>query len=284
MSVMKVRGIAIAYEIIGERGPWVALATGGRSAYNEFIPLARKIAAGGYRVVLHDRRNCGASDVALDASESEDEHRVSDWHALLQELAATPTFLGGSSSGARMSLRYAVRYPALVRALLLMRVTGGAFQAQRLPENYYSIFIRAAEQGGMAAVCAMDHFKACIAARPENGTMLMAMQPKDFIEVMSRWREALVKGTDLAVAGVSAAELAGIKAPTIIIPGNDKIHNNASGRVAQQLIPGAKLHELPIKDTGADIVPYPEWAPHESEIAKTYVDFMNGVIGSGAAR
>ena len=34
----------------------VALVTGGRRGYDEFTPLARRLAAQGYRVVLHDRR------------------------------------------------------------------------------------------------------------------------------------------------------------------------------------------------------------------------------------
>ncbi len=282
MPYANVRGIAIKYEILGDKGPWVALASGGRSPYAEIIGVAKKLADHGFRVVLHDRRNCGGSEIALDASESEDEHRVSDWHALLTHLGATPTFLGGSSSGARMSLRYAVRYPHLVSGLLLMRVTGGPFQAERLPENYYSQFIRAAEQGGMEAVAAMDHWKALIAARPENRDILLKMPVKHFVDVMTKWRAALVAGGDLPVAGVTAAELAAIKAPTIVIPGNDKIHNNASGRVAQKAIPGAKLHELPIEDTGADIVPFPQWAPHEAEIARTFADFMKSV-GAKAA-
>lgn len=282
MPYQTVRGIAIKYEIVGNSGPWVALAAGGRTAYDEFLPLARKIAAKGYRVVMHDRRNCGGSEVAIDPSESEDEHRVSDWHALLSELGATPTFMGGSSSGARMSMRYAVRYPKLVRGLLLMRVTGGAFPAKRLPENYYTIFIKAAEQGGMEAVCAMDHWKGVIAARPQNGDILRQMPPKRFIENMTAWRTKFLEGVDYPVAGLTDQELAGIKAPTIIIPGNDKVHNNASGKAAQQRIPGAKLHELPIKDEGADIVPYPQWAPHEDEIARVYTDFMAAAIKAGA--
>jgi hypothetical protein len=44
------------------------------------------------------------------------------------------------------------------------------------------------------------------------------------------------------------------------------------------------LHELPIKDTGADIVPFPEWKPHEDEIVSVFADFMNGVIAAGATR
>ncbi len=274
MPVAKVRGIDIKYEIIGSKGPWVALATGGRSAYDEFVPLARLIADEGFRVVLHDRRNCGGSQIGLDASESEDEHRVSDWHALLTQLGATPTFLGGSSSGARMALMYAVRYPQLVSGLLLMRVTGGAFPAKRLPENYYSIFISAAQDGGMEAVAAMDHWKAVIAARPDNGTILREMGAAKFIDVMSKWRDAFVAGVDYSVAGLTDAELGAITAPTIVIPGNDKVHNGASGKIAHKLIPGSKLHELPITDDGAELVPYADWKPQEAEIARTYVDFM----------
>ena len=284
MPTAHVRGIAITYEIIGREGPWVALATGGRNPYGEFVSLSRKIAAQGFRVVLHDRRNCGASEVALDTSESEDEHRVSDWQALLGQLGATPAFMGGSSSGCRMALRYFMRDPKLVRGLLLLRVTGGAYPAKHLPENYYGQFIRVAEHGGMAAVCAMDHWKACIAARPENGRILMSMPPERFIAVMTAWRTEFLKGVDLPVIGMSAAELAAIKVPTIIIPGNDKVHSSASGKLAASLIPGARLHELPLEDTGAELVWFSEWAAHEDEMATVFVDFMRKTLAAGTAR
>jgi hypothetical protein len=56
MPIAKVRGVNIFYQVIGDRGPWVALITGGRRGHDEFVPLATKLAQGGYRVVLHDRR------------------------------------------------------------------------------------------------------------------------------------------------------------------------------------------------------------------------------------
>jgi pimeloyl-ACP methyl ester carboxylesterase len=276
MPYAQVRGIAIRYEIVGASGPWVALSTGGRSGYAEFLPLAGKIAGAGFRVVLHDRRNCGASEVALDDSQSEDAHRVDDLHELLLQHDAAPVFVGGSSSGARMSLLYCLRHPSRVRGLLLMRVTGGAYPAAQLPENYYGQFIRAAEQGRMDAVCAMDHWKACIAARPENRAKLASAER--FIAIMSRWREMFMQGADLPVMGITDDELRSIRVPTIIIPGNDKIHSGPSGRAAHRLIPGSKLHELPIADTGADLVPFTDWAPHEDEIARVYVDFMREVL------
>ena len=42
----------------------------------------------------------------------------------------------------------------------------GAFAAGRLPENYYGMFIKAAKEGGMAAVCATEQYQERIAANP----------------------------------------------------------------------------------------------------------------------
>ena len=61
---------------------------------------------------------------------------------------------------------FALKYPHDMRALLMWRVTGGAFAAERLAEQYYSQYIRAAETGGMAAVAASEHFAARIADNP----------------------------------------------------------------------------------------------------------------------
>ena len=70
----------------------------------------------------------------------------------MSQQGALPAFFGGGSSGARTSILFYLRHPQAVRGLLLLRVTGGEFAAGRLPENYYGQFIRAAEQGGMAAI------------------------------------------------------------------------------------------------------------------------------------
>ena len=130
MPVANVRGIALHYEVLGARGPWVSLSPGGRRALDAVKSLAQRIAAAGYRVLLHDRRNCGASDVVIDGAASEYEIWVEDLHALTAELDAAPLFIGGASSGCRLSVLFALRYPGLVRGLMLWRVTGGRFAAQ----------------------------------------------------------------------------------------------------------------------------------------------------------
>ena len=151
MPVTKINGVNIFYQVIGNQGPWVALITGGRRGHDEFVPLATKLANAGYRVVLHDRRNTGRSDVLIAGDVAEETLWLDDLHELLKQLNAIPTFIGGSSAGARTAMRYYVRFRNEVRGLLLMRVTGGAFAAGRLPENYYGMFIKEAERGGMAA-------------------------------------------------------------------------------------------------------------------------------------
>jgi pimeloyl-ACP methyl ester carboxylesterase len=260
--------------VLGERGPWVALVTGGRRGHEEFVPLACKIADVGHRVLLHDRRNTGASDVLIEGDEVEEAIWADDLSELLSRLGALPAFVGGSSSGARTSILLALRHPQAVRGLLLFRVTGGAFAAQRLPENYYGQFIRAAREGGMAAVCATQQYQERIAANPANRGRLVGMDPQRYIEVMTRWRDLFVAGAQLPVMGVSEAELRSIRVPTIVIPGNDKTHSSESGRACARLIPGAVLHELPISDQEVPLIPLEEWAPYEDEIARVFTEFM----------
>jgi pimeloyl-ACP methyl ester carboxylesterase len=280
MPVAKVHGLNIHYQVVGENGPWVTLTTGGRRGHQEFVALARKIAEGGYRVLLHDRRNTGASDILIDGEETEEAIWADDLHELLSQLGALPAFIGGSSSGARTSILFALRHPRAARGLLLLRVTGGAFAAQRLPEMYYDQFLRAAKQGGMAAVCATEQYKERFAANPANLERMKTKDPKRYIEVMSRWRDNFVAGAHLPVMGVTEAELRSIRVPTIVIPGNDRTHSSESGRVAHRMIAGSELHQLPITDQDVALIPFPEWAPYEDEIARVFVAFMKRIAAS----
>lgn len=274
MAFVKVRGIDINYEIIGDHGPWVALITGGRRGYREFVPLARKLAAGGFRVLLHDRRNTGASGMLLDDREVEEAVWADDLRELLGMVGGEPAFVGGSSSGARTAILFCLRHPQAVRGLLLLRVTGGAFAANRLPENYYGQFIRAAKEGGMAAVCATEAYRERIAANPEVRNVLMGMEPARFIEIMTRLRDLFVAGAHLPVMGVTEEELRSIDTPTIVIPGNDRTHSSESGLIAHRMIAGSELYRLPVEDQDVPLIPFEDWATHEDEIARALTGFM----------
>src|SRR3974390_533447 len=117
-----IRGVHINYEVIGERGPWIALTPGSRRPYAELKDLSRMLASAGYRVLLHDRRNCGASEVAFDGSASEHEVWSDDLYELGKQLGALPMYVGGSSAGARPPPLFSLRPPDGRRGTLFLGV------------------------------------------------------------------------------------------------------------------------------------------------------------------
>jgi pimeloyl-ACP methyl ester carboxylesterase len=274
MVLAIVRGITLNYEIIGDRGPAMALTPGGRNPLANVRAIAERMAAAGYRVLIHDRRNCGASDVAFEADTSEYDSCAADLHDLLKQLDMLPAIVGGSSSGARLALAFALRYPKDTKALLLWRVTGGAFAVKRLTEKYYDEFIRAAESGGMAAVCATEHFAELIRTRPSNRERLMAIEPKKFVALMQIWRKHFVAGADYPLIGASEAELRGLTVPTCIVPGNDLTHPGPAGTKAGALMPNAEVHVLFAEQKAVDVVPPEEWKPREADMTKIFADFL----------
>ena len=274
MPLTNVRGVNINYKVLGNHGPWVALSPGGRRDISGIELLAGKVAETGHRVVVFDRRNCGASDVVIDGQDSEYEIWADDIHELLRQLGALPAFIGGSSSGCRTSLLFALRHPDATRGLLLWRVTGGRFACERLAEEYYGQYIAAAKQGSMAKVCEMEHWKERIEARPQNRDALMKITPERFITVMSHWREYFLKGADLPVIGASEEELKSIKVPACIVPGNDNTHGRQTGENLGRLLPKSEVHILFPKHYDEPLSPREEWDEKAGEMAVLFGDFI----------
>ena len=273
MPVTNIRGVEINHEILGERGPFVALQPGGRRAGASLRSLAAKIAEAGYRVVLYDRRNCGASGIAIEG-ESENEEWAEDLHELLAGLDALPAYIGGSSSGCRLAMILALRRPEDVRGLLLWRVTGGAHAAERLTNQYYTSHIEAAEKGGMAAVSSMEHWTEVIKANPASRAKLMALGPQDFIARMVQWRRSFEAGADHPVIGLSPSELRRMTMPACIAPGSDPVHPRHAGEAAHRLMPNAEYHQV-VTDDHPDIdAAFADWDKKEGLLAATFIDFL----------
>jgi pimeloyl-ACP methyl ester carboxylesterase len=273
MPVTNIRDVDINYEILGERGPFVALQPGGRRAGAALRSLAAKIAEAGCRVIVHDRRNCGASGIAIEG-ESENDEWAEDLHELLARLDALPAYIGGSSSGCRLALILALRRPEDVRGLLLWRVTGGAFAAERLTNQYYTSHIEAAEKGGMAAVCAMEHWSEVIKVNPKARVGLMEMEPQDFIARMVQWRQSFQAGADHPVIGLSPSELRSMTMPACIAPGSDPVHPRNAGQAAHRLMPNAECHQV-VTDDHPDIeAAFADWDKKEGLLAATFIDFL----------
>jgi pimeloyl-ACP methyl ester carboxylesterase len=278
MAEAVVRGVSINYEVIGNGGPWIAFTPGSRRPFGELVDLSKAIAASGFRILLHDRRNCGASDVAFDGSASEHEIWADDLYALGKTLGALPMYVGGSSAGARLAILYAIRHPDGLRGLLLWRLTGGQEAVDRLAENYYGQYIDLAKAGGMQAISQSEHFSECIKAHPANRERLMRTDATEFIEVMTRWRDAFLRSANLPVVGATEADLGAITAPACLIAGNDVIHTPATARKVGSLIPDSELHDDVVeKRNDNDLLrewDRKEWRDAEARIAAIFTAFL----------
>lgn len=281
MPDAKIGNVVIHYKVVGDKGPWIALTPGSRRNYDELVSLSEEIAKHGYRVLLHDRRNCGRSEVGIEARGSESEIWADDLYELAKQIGATPIYAGGSSAGARLALLFALRHPDVVKGLLLWRVTGGQHAAQKLAHQYYGSFAEMAKTGGMEAVCASEHFAAGIKARPSNRGRLMTMKPEDFIAVMNVWRDNFLAAADLPVVGATEEQLRAMKIPACIVSGNDKVHTPATARKAASLIPGSEFHDDVVrKRADNDLLEswdQAEWKSKEGRLAEIFSAFLKKV-------
>jgi pimeloyl-ACP methyl ester carboxylesterase len=274
MPFASIRSVQIFYETFGDHGPWLALNSGGRNSHAEMAPFAKQIAEQGFRVLVHDRRNTGASQMLFEGTDGEEEIWADDLYALMQSLNALPAYFGGSSAGARLSMLMRRRHPEAVKGLLLMRVTGGAFAAGRLPNMYYLQFIKAAQENGMEGVCHTDWYKERLALNPSNRDYLMSLDPKDFIAQQEYWLSKFLQGPRSPVMGMENSELAQFNLPVLIVPGNDKTHASENGIAAHQLIPGSELYQLPTTDQDVDLIAFPLWNEFYPLLTKRFVEFM----------
>jgi pimeloyl-ACP methyl ester carboxylesterase len=273
-----VSSVELNFEVVGKDGPWVTLLPGGRRSLQEVAGLANLIADVGFRVLLHDRRNTGLSSVSIDGEGSEFEIWAEDLNELLGHLGIGSVSAIGSSSGCRVSTILTLRRPDLVNALVMMRVTGGAFAVKRLSHRYYTKLIEAAQKGGMAAVCEDADFSAVIKHAPSRRKELLAWDVDRFVSVMEKWRANLEADLNNPILGVSVEQLKSISCPVCIIPGNDKTHSLETGRLVHSIVAQSEIHEPRQDQLDLDLIPMSEWVA-DGPLASIIVDFLKRSAG-----
>jgi len=117
MPKAKVNGVELNYEVHGDGYPLV-LAHGFTSSmqmWADQIPsFAKK-----YRVVVYDSRGHGASEAPGDLASYDLWTCVEDQRALMDHLDIGEAYVGGLSMGGMVAMRFALKCPQRVRALLL---------------------------------------------------------------------------------------------------------------------------------------------------------------------
>jgi pimeloyl-ACP methyl ester carboxylesterase len=272
MPVKHIRGVDIVYEILGDSGPWVTVTPGGRRGMDSERQLATLIADAGFRVLIHDRRLIGASGIAF-AGNNESREQAEDLLALMNALGIGQAYVAGSSSGARMSILLAQYHPDAVKALLLWRVTGGPYAAKRLAFNYYEQYLDAVDKGGIEAVLATDHFAAMVKANPIAEETLRNLGAAGFRAGMQAWLDGFVLDRDYPVAGISPENMRQITLPSIVIPGNDRVHPRAPGQAAHRLLSNSIYDEVLTEEVDQD-VDFAGWERMTGTLAARFIDFL----------
>lgn len=224
MPALTINGGDVVYELLGEEnGLSIVLTPGGRFSKDipGLRPLAEALVAGGMRVLLWDRPNCGQSDIQL-YGRTESHMRAETLQILLTSLDVAPCVIAGGSGGARDSMLTAMLYPELATKLVVWNIVGGIYGTFALGAYYIVPSIRAVRTRGMEAVIELPEWSALIEANPRNRERLLGMEPEEFQRVMLRWLMAFVSKPGQTIPGVDDWMFEQIKVPTLIIRGGAK--------------------------------------------------------------
>jgi len=250
MARAEIDGIGIDYELIGT-GRTISITPGGRFSKNDpgVRELAEALAAGGFRALIWDRPNCGASDIAV-RGESESALNADVLAGLIRKLDLGPTILAGGSAGSRVSLLTATRQPEAAGGLFLWWITGGAIGLAALVGVYCGDAALTAVAGGMEAVAAMPAWREQLERNPGNRARLLEQDPAAFIDTMSRWADAFTPIPGSPVPGLTSADFAALSVPVVILRSgaSDLHHLRKTSEQVHALIPHSILDEPPWGD------------------------------------
>lgn len=256
MARIEISGVGIEYELLGQAGNHaVSITPGGRTSKEAagIRELGEALAAGGKRVLLWDRPNCGLSDICFeDDSESAMQGRILT--GLIRALDLGPTAVCGGSSGSRTALYAALQDPGAVSHLVMWWISGGATSLLNLGAAYYGKPAVTARLNGLAGVLDLPQWDP-IKNDPQKREAFLKLDVDYFVDAMERWAESFVPSEPSPVPGLAKGDFGRLAMPVLIVRGADSdIYH--SDRVSLW------VHELTLSSTLVD-PPWSDEAPME---------------------
>jgi pimeloyl-ACP methyl ester carboxylesterase len=246
-------GIDTYYETYGSGTPILMCAPGGFDATIEKWRTASawtgidaiKALAAEHTVILYDRRECGQSGGRLEKLSWANYTRQGK--ALLDHLKIDSAWIMGGCMGCSVALAFGVHYPETTRGLLLHWPVGG----YRWKTNSQDRFLRHynfAKQNGLKGVVERTRAGKSFWMDPEAGpwAVEIARNPAFAASLANQDLERylgliLTSGRTLydrdTAPGAEPEEVMGIKAPALIIPGDDPSHATSGAHYLRELIP-----------------------------------------------
>jgi pimeloyl-ACP methyl ester carboxylesterase len=235
---------------MGTGRPWV-ITPGGR--FSKDSPGVRELAVAlaerGNRVLIWDRPNCGSSEVCFTGT-SESAMQADALAELLVHLGMTPAVIAGGSGGSRVSLLTAARHRDVAAGLALWWISGGVYGLMILGVHYCGESLKAAWNGGMAAVAALPEWAEILERNPANRQRFLDQDPGEFLATMERWMAAYCACGDELVPGLPDADARRLDVPALVFRSgaSDFNHTRATSERVARLLPNASLVEPPWGD------------------------------------
>ncbi len=234
MPKVKVNGINLFYEEHGQGFPVLFIHgfAGTHFMWAGQVPVLSR-----YRFITLDARGHGQSDSPPTVDKYTADNVVEDFYQLLKHLKVNKAVVGGLSMGGYLSLRFYLRHPEMVSALILMDTGPGYRNAERRAEWNQTCEQRARilETEGIAG----------FTGRPETADM-DAYTPREImlkhnpVGLAHMLRQVVGQHDPLVIEN-----LANIKVPTLVLVGDKDTPYLTATDYMVKTIPGAKKALIP---------------------------------------
>jgi pimeloyl-ACP methyl ester carboxylesterase len=234
-----VNGLELYYEVHGS-GPALLLLHGGMTTIGDFALLLPTLAQS-HQVIAYERQGHGhTADIDRPMTLSND---ADDLAALLRHLKIDKADIFGYSTGGTVALGFALRYPQMVRKLVLLSAIYN--EAGYTPEMMAGL--RHATAEAMPPI--MREMYEQVAPRPQD------------------WPQLVARSVEAAAAfkGWKPDELRALNIPTLIAVGDGDIVRTEHAVEMFRLIPDARLAILPSTDHIGILFQRAEWLASMTE-------------------
>ncbi len=255
MPVETIDGLGINYEVMGSGTPMLLLAPGGfdatidkwreASAWKQMDALAAF--ATHHQVIVYDRRECGRSGGRVERLSWASYTKQAA--ALLDRLKIDAAYVLGGCMGCSVAVAFGVHYPERTRGLLLHWPVGG-YRWKVNARNRFESHYKFAREHGLEAIVERSRAGKSFWQDSEAGPWASVIADnrafaEQFVnQDLERYLGLIVTtGRSLfdrdTAPGAEPEEVLGIKAPALIIPGDDPSHATSGAHYLRELLPKA---------------------------------------------
>jgi len=242
MPKVKVNGVELHYEVYGA-GKDVVLCHGFSGSHQDWAhPISALMSE--YRVIVMDHRGHGSSEAPSSPEAYSIETFAEDVRALMAHLGVKRCCLGGHSMGGFIALELALGHPELVAALVLVDTSSGEID---MPPEHAEARLKALE---LARTQGLEAAFEYVAANSPLTREYFAKHP--LMREVSRQRtlETSVDGYVYSWEAIRGwrpvtPRLSEIKAPTLIVVGDEDTPFLRPARVLQEGIPNSWVVTIP---------------------------------------